>query len=152
MLSVIHTEYDYASPVMLHDHRMMIRPRDSHDLRLLSAELSTRPVPKQLRWYHDVFGNSVVVVSFDVEADHLQITSRLLLKTYAPLVEAPQIAAYARAYPFSYTPEEQRDLGSLGVASMPTRTRGWRIGCATPTPRSSPAAGVGSRPSICSAG
>ena len=115
MLSVIHTtEYDYASPVMLHDHRMMIRPRDSHDLRLLSAELSTQPVPKQLRWYHDVFGNSVVVVSFDVETDHLQITSRLLLKTYAPFVEAPQIAAHARAYPFSYTPEEQRDLGSLG--------------------------------------
>jgi transglutaminase-like putative cysteine protease len=99
---------------MLHDHRMMIRPRDSHDLRLLSANLSTRPAPRQLRWYHDVFGNSVAVASFDVKTDHLQITSRLSLETYAPLIEAPQIAAHARAYPFRYTPEEQRDLGSLG--------------------------------------
>lgn len=115
MLSVIHTTaYDYSSPVTLHDHRMMIRPRDSHDLRLLSAELSTRPAPRQLRWYHDVFGNSVLVASFDGQTSQLQITSRLLLETYAPVVEAPQIAAYARAYPFSYTPEDQRDLGSLG--------------------------------------
>lgn len=114
MLSVVHTtEYDYVWPVTLHEHRMMIRPRDSHDLRLLSAELSTLPAPRQMRWYHDVFGNSVVVASFDSPTDQLRITSRLLLETYAPVVDQPQIAAYARAYPFRYTPEEQRDLGSL---------------------------------------
>lgn len=114
MLSVTHlSEYQYASPVLLHDHRLLMRPRDSHDLRLISAELITSPPAQQVRWYHDVFGNSVAVVKFEVEADRLEITSKLLLETYAPVVTAPEIAAYARAYPFSYTPDEQRDLGSL---------------------------------------
>jgi transglutaminase-like putative cysteine protease len=114
MLSVTHvSEYRYASPVTLHDHRLMVRPRDSHDLRLISAELVTSPAPRQVRWYHDVFGNSVAVVEFDVEADRLEITSNLLLETFAPFVEAPQITDQARAYPFSYTPDDQRDLGGL---------------------------------------
>lgn len=114
MLTVTHlTEYSYATPVLLHDHRLMVRPRDSHDLRLISAELITSPPPKQLRWYHDVFGNSVAVVSFEVETNRLEITSRLELETYAPLIDAPVIAPHARAYPFRYTPDEQRDLGVL---------------------------------------
>jgi transglutaminase-like putative cysteine protease len=114
MLTVTHlTEYTYRTPVLLHDHRLMIRPRDSHDLRLLSAELITSPPSRQLRWYHDVFGNSVAIVSFEAEATRLEITSRLALKTYAPFVEAPQIAPHARAYPFRYSPDEQRDLGAL---------------------------------------
>jgi transglutaminase-like putative cysteine protease len=114
MLSVAHiTEYQYASPVTLHDHRLMVRPRDSHDLRLLSAELVTSPAPKQIRWMHDVFGNSVAIVAFDAQTDRLEITSRLLLETYAPVVESPQITDQARAYPFNYSPDEQRDLGTL---------------------------------------
>lgn len=114
MFSVTHvSKYQYASPVMLHDHRLMVRPRDSHDLRLLSAELVTSPPSKSIRWYHDVFGNSVAIVEFEVEANQLEITSKLLLETYAPSLEAPQIESHARAYPFSYSPDEQRDLGVL---------------------------------------
>lgn len=114
MLSISHvSEYQYASPVMLHDHRLMVRPRDSHDLRLTSAKLLTSPPSQHMRWYHDVFSNSVAVVKFDVETDRLEITSELLLETYASIVEAPEMAAHARVYPFSYSPEEQRDLGSL---------------------------------------
>ncbi len=114
MLSVTHvSKYQYASPVLLHDHRLMVRPRDSHDLRLISAELITSPPAQQVRWYHDVFGNSVAIVRFEVEADHLEITSKLVLDTFAPNIDSPEIAPHARAYPFSYSPDEQRDLGSL---------------------------------------
>ena len=114
MLSVTHiSRYQYASPVTLHDHRLMMRPRDSHDLRLLSAELVTSPPAQQLRWYHDVFGNSVAVARFEVEADYLEITSKLSLETYAPNIDAPEIAPHARVYPFNYSREEQLDLGSM---------------------------------------
>ncbi len=41
----------------------MLRPRDSHDLRLVDAELTLSP-PGEMRWMHDVFGNSVAQVEF----------------------------------------------------------------------------------------
>lgn len=41
LLTVRHaTTYRYARPVSLGPHRLMMRPRDSHDLRLVGAELS----------------------------------------------------------------------------------------------------------------
>jgi len=36
VLTVTHTTtYRYANPVTFGEHRMMMRPRDSHDLRLM---------------------------------------------------------------------------------------------------------------------
>ena len=58
------TEYQYRQPVSLGEHRLMSRPRDSHDLRLLDTALLVSPQPSELRWMHDVFGNSIVVTSF----------------------------------------------------------------------------------------
>ena len=49
---------------------MMMRPRDSHDLRLLDTSLTLRPAAK-LRWLHDVFGNSVAIAQFAEPADEL---------------------------------------------------------------------------------
>ena len=114
MLTVTHrTEYVYNTPVLLHDHRLMVRPRDSHDLWLMSASLKTTPAPRQTRWFHDVFSNSVARLSFDVETDRLEIVSTLVVETYESVIEAPQIAEHARRYPFSYTVDERRDLGAL---------------------------------------
>ena len=43
-LTVRHsTIYRYASPVAFGQHRLMLRPRDSHDLRLVKAELTLSP-------------------------------------------------------------------------------------------------------------
>ena len=43
-ISIVHTtEYRYRNPVGLGRHRMMLRPRDSHDLRLHDARLDIDP-------------------------------------------------------------------------------------------------------------
>ncbi len=43
-LRVEHTTlYRYARPVAFSEHRLMFRPRDSHDLRLLDATISIMP-------------------------------------------------------------------------------------------------------------
>jgi hypothetical protein len=56
MLSVRHsTVYRSAHPVILGDHKMMVRPRDSHDIQLLNTRLTIIPRPTALRWLHDVF-------------------------------------------------------------------------------------------------
>ena len=39
------TTYDYANPVTFGEHRMMLRPRDSHDLRIISTNLAIDPQP-----------------------------------------------------------------------------------------------------------
>src|SRR4051812_40288569 len=58
--SVSHvTTYRYRQPVGLGEHRMMLRPRDSHDQRLVEAELTITPKPASLRWSEDAFGNSI---------------------------------------------------------------------------------------------
>jgi transglutaminase-like putative cysteine protease len=54
VLTVRHaTTYRYARPVTFGPHRLMLRPRDSHDLRLAGAELTLSP-PGNVRWMHDV--------------------------------------------------------------------------------------------------
>ena len=66
LLTVRHvTVYRYSRPVGLGEHRMMFRPRESHDLRLLSSKLEITPRPASLRWLHDAFDNSVAVATFD---------------------------------------------------------------------------------------
>ena len=55
ILKVLHrTQYRYANAVTFGDHRMMMRPRDSHDLRLIDTGLTISP-PAQVRWMFDVF-------------------------------------------------------------------------------------------------
>ena len=72
-LTVRHeTHYRYSAPVTFGAHRLMLRPRDSHDLRLVDAELTLSP-PGEMRWMHDVFGNSVAQVEFAQAATELLI-------------------------------------------------------------------------------
>ena len=64
ILKLVHrTHYRYANPVTFGDHRMMMRPRDSHDLRLIDTGLTISPAAT-VRWMHDVFGNSVAMAHF----------------------------------------------------------------------------------------
>ena len=76
LLTIHHkTEYRYTRPVAFGEHRIMLRPRDGHDLRVLSGNLEIAPQPMQLRWIHDVFGNSVAIATFDERAQTLSFTS-----------------------------------------------------------------------------
>jgi transglutaminase-like putative cysteine protease len=104
------TTYTYRNPVGLGEHRLMLRPRDSWDQRLLDASLRITPEPRSVRWVHDVFGNCVTVVTFTGRTDVLEFDSSITLdhRTIRPL-EFP-IAEYALTYPFSYDPEEMPDL------------------------------------------
>ena len=113
VLNVRHTTvYRYRRPVMLGDHRLMLRPRDSHDLRLIQTSLTLSP-PATLRWIHDVFGNSIAIASFAEPATELRIESSLRLETYAVEEPAFQIASEAVSYPFIYSADDRIDLGRM---------------------------------------
>jgi transglutaminase-like putative cysteine protease len=111
LLTIHHkTEYRYARPVAFGEHRIMLRPRDGHDLRVLQSRLDITPEPMRLRWIHDVFGNSVAIAAFDERADVLTFTSYVTVE-HNPEDEfalTPDDPAYF--YPFLYDPEEFPDL------------------------------------------
>ncbi len=80
IVSIRHlTAYRYRNPVALGEHRMMLRPRESYDQRLISASLSITPEPSVLRNVHDVFGNCVSIARFTGRTDRLQVESRMTL-------------------------------------------------------------------------
>lgn len=59
------TTYRYAGPVSLGPQRMMLRPRETRDLRLVRFELTVSP-DTRIDWSTDVAGNSVAMVPTDV--------------------------------------------------------------------------------------
>ena len=111
LLTIHHkTEYRYAHPVAFGEHRIMLRPRDGHDLRVLSSSLEIAPPPMSLRWIHDVFGNSVAIATFDERAEALSFVSTTTVE-HSPAEEfalTADDAAYF--YPFRYDDEEFPDL------------------------------------------
>ncbi|WP_029010926.1 transglutaminase family protein [Azospirillum halopraeferens] len=111
ILSVCHTTtYRYTEPVRFGEHRLMFRPRDSHDLRLIDTLLVTSP-PAEVRWLHDVFGNSIAIARFSEDAPELRIESRIRLEPFTAETPDFPVEEYARTYPFSYSAEEVPDLG-----------------------------------------
>ncbi|MBA4091609.1 MAG: transglutaminase [Sphingobium sp.] len=111
LLTIHHvTSYRYQQPVSLGEHRIMMRPREAFDQRLLSARLDIDPEPSELRWLHDVFGNSVAIASFKRRASHLVVTSEATLE-HAPLAQRQvDVEPYARLFPFTYASEDMPDL------------------------------------------
>jgi transglutaminase-like putative cysteine protease len=111
LLTIHHkTEYRYAHPVAFGEHRIMLRPRDGHDLRVLSGSLEIMPQPMRLRWIHDVFGNSVAIATFDERAETLSFSATATVE-HNPAEEfalTPDDPAYF--YPFLYDNEEFPDL------------------------------------------
>lgn len=93
----------------------MMRPRDSHDVRLVSATLGITPA-YDLRYVHDVFGNSIARVSFSEPADHLTIESVCEVDHYG--LEMPDFDSLddsAQRLPFVYSKDDVGDLGKCAT-------------------------------------
>lgn len=84
------TTYRYGGPVQFGPHRLMLRPRDSFDLRVVDTSLSIAPQAK-LRWMHDVYGNSVAVAHFAAPADTLDIVSELVIQRFGSALPRTEI-------------------------------------------------------------
>ncbi len=118
-LTVRHrTQYRYRGPVSLGPHRLMLRPRESRDLRLISSAVTVAPAA-QVTWAHDVFGNSVATAMFRGVTDSLVIDSVVELELYGSAWPIFDIAASAIVYPFRYSGDEWTDLGALTIQQYP---------------------------------
>jgi hypothetical protein len=59
---------------------MLFRPRDSFDQRLLDCQLLINPKPVEIRWIHDVFGNCLTLVDFNILAEVLEFETTIRLE------------------------------------------------------------------------
>ena len=111
LLTVNHsTVYRYSEPVRLGEHRMMFRPRESHDLRLIRTQLVIAPQPAHLRWLHDPFDNSVAVATFEGTTSELRFESTVTLEHFETSLPEYPLEEYARIYPFRYSDEDLPNL------------------------------------------
>lgn len=111
LLTVRHlTEYRYTRPVAFGEHRVIFRPRDSYDQRLLHAAIEISPRPSKLRWLHDVFGNCVAVAQFTERSATLRFESVIRLDHSSAHMLDFAIEDYAATYPFAYGAEDMPDL------------------------------------------
>jgi transglutaminase-like putative cysteine protease len=129
VLTIHHlTVYSYSEPVRLGEHRMMFRPRESHDLRLLSTSLEIIPRPAHLRWLHDPFDNSVAISTFAGPTDRLSFESRITLEHFETTLPEYPIEEYARTYPFVYTTEDFPNLAGGLTRKVPSEKVGeWAL-------------------------
>ena len=104
---IIHrTYYNYSGKVVLGPQKLLLRPREDHELRIESFTLNITP-SANLLWHRDVEGNSVALASFDTPTSQLVIESDVVIQQFN---EAPLdflVADYAVYYPFFYQAGEK---------------------------------------------
>jgi transglutaminase-like putative cysteine protease len=107
---IVHTTvYQYRQPVTFGEHRVMFRPRDSHDLRVLATDLQVSPA-SQVRMIQDPHSNSVALVQPDGPASELEIVCRFTIEhAHTNNAELP-LAPSAEVFPFAYSVDERFDL------------------------------------------
>ncbi|MEE4173084.1 MAG: transglutaminase family protein [Xanthomonadales bacterium] len=124
------TIYRYRSPMEFGAHRLMLRPRESHALRLYGHELTIAP-SAVVTWAHDVAGNSVATASFSEPSDTLMIDSAATIALDADRWPVFDIAASAQRFPFLLSEDEMTDLGALRLQAYldpAGRVRDWAQG------------------------
>ncbi|RYE52291.1 MAG: hypothetical protein EOP18_10985, partial [Rhizobiaceae bacterium] len=135
------TTYSYARPVRFGEHRLLFRPRDSHEQRLLGAELKVSPQPSDVSWVHDVFGNCITNLSFDTPAEELRFETEIVLDHSSQLVPRFRTEERAKLWPFEYDADILPDLAPyLRVHNPSAELEAWarkftRAGLETETGR-----------------
>jgi transglutaminase-like putative cysteine protease len=111
ILTIRHlTAYRYRRPVAFGEHRMMLRPRDAHDQRLIDLKLDIFPEPASLRFIHDAFDNHVGIARFSRRAEELRFEAIIRLDHAPADVATHEIEEYAKTFPICYSADEMPDL------------------------------------------
>jgi len=122
-----HTTYLYHKPVSFGRHRLVLRPREGHDVRVVAMSLAITPA-HHLLWSRDVFGNSIAVVDFLEPSDRLDFCSDVTVLRSKPfLIEEPH-APWLVPYPVSYDSLEATIVSAyqtLSYLSDAVELKGW---------------------------
>lgn len=107
---IVHTTiYSYSQPVTFGEHKVIFRPRDSHDLRVLATDLEVSPAAR-VRMIQDPHSNSVALVQPIGPATELRIVCSFKIEhAHTNNLELP-LSPSAELFPFAYSVDERFDL------------------------------------------
>ncbi len=105
------TTYQFTEPVTLLAHKLLLSPREGHDIRVESSELIIFPPHHHLQWKLDVYDNTMAEVTFTETSSLLSIDSRVMIQHYDDEPLNFLVADYAMMFPFQYNHSENADLG-----------------------------------------
>lgn len=112
------TLYKYSQPVSFGRHRLVLRPREGHDVRVERMALNITPAHR-LTWTRDVFGNSVAIVDFTAKAKELEISTDVLLHRSTPFPKPEPAEPWQVPYPVVYDPLETTIAAAYQAVSYP---------------------------------
>jgi transglutaminase-like putative cysteine protease len=123
-LGILHrTYYNFHGTVRLGPHRLLLRPREGHAVRLEFSRLEIVP-SANIRWVRDAYDNSVAIATFEHSTSQLQIVSELIVQHYDDRPLDFVVADYAVDYPFVYEPDTIAVLQPyLLSATLPDQAR-----------------------------
>ena len=112
------TEYRYRQPVTFGTHRLMMRPREGHDIRILGRRTEIFP-EATIRFVRDIYGYSIAILDFKKPADRLRIEVEADIGYIRDTPVEELIDPMAQYFPFQYAPEEQLELVPWRLPSYP---------------------------------
>jgi transglutaminase-like putative cysteine protease len=126
-LNISHvTEYVFSHIVSLQPHRLLLRPRENHNVRIESSSLEIFPA-HTLQWKRDVLDNPLAVAGFLEPAARLRIASDVVIQHYEDAPLDFFVDDYAVIHPFDYAVEERAELAPFRQAVYPSdRDVVWR--------------------------
>ena len=102
-LHIVHdTTYSYRKAVRFGPHRLVIRPREGHDVRIEEIRVEIEPT-FDLEWSRDLFGNCVATAHILSPAEHLRIHSEVLLHQTAPFPLRPAQRETRTEFPVQFS-------------------------------------------------
>ena len=100
------TDYLYDAPVAFGPWRLMMRPLDSHAIRVVEASLEFTPAGAT-RWATDPYGNSICYFQPQAMSDRLTVVNKLVVERYpAPLFD-PHRYDFQATTPIAYSADER---------------------------------------------
>jgi transglutaminase-like putative cysteine protease len=119
-LRIVHqTVYQYARPVTFLPHRLVLRPRENHDLRVEHLTLTTEP-PAGVAWSLDIFGNSIALAAFIEPGSVLRIRSEVDVRRVMRAHAQSPAGVVSLAHPLQYEPLEQAAIAAYLQPVYPT--------------------------------
>jgi transglutaminase-like putative cysteine protease len=112
------TTYSYSERVRFGQHRLVLRPREGHDSHVVELQLQIEPA-HETTWVRDIYGNSIALVDFTVEANRLEIVSSVTLERVDPFPEKHFHEPWLVAWPVPYVVEELPVIDAYRRLSFP---------------------------------
>lgn len=112
------TEYHYSEPVRFGSHRVLMRPREGHDVQIADAHFDIQPTAS-VRWLRDIEGNSVAILDFAEPAACLRVFAEIDVDLRDDRPIECLIDPAAKLFPFQYAPDEQIALVPYRLPSYP---------------------------------